>query len=92
MTALTIFEATIYLKTCCYVGDGGRDKIRDVLHPLIDTELWKKIKCKFKNDKEITNCTHCWEPELNATKKFMISFSFFYHSFTNPNLNPRDVE
>lgn len=48
----------IYLKTYCYVGDGGRPGIRDCLHPPIDKGLWDGIKNKFKDDKEILDKTH----------------------------------
>ena len=48
----------VYLKTYCYVGDGGRLGIRDCLHPPIDSNLWKGVKKKFKSDKEILNLTH----------------------------------
>ena len=37
----------IYLKTYCYIGDGGRDGIKNVLHPPIDNILWKGIDNTF---------------------------------------------
>jgi len=48
----------IYLKTYCYVGDGGREGIRDCLHPPIDSGLWKGVKRKFPNQREILKDSH----------------------------------
>jgi len=48
----------VYLKTYCYVGDGGREKIRDCLHPPIDFGLWKGIRKKFRGDNNILGNTH----------------------------------
>jgi hypothetical protein len=33
----------IYLKTYCYIGDGGCLGIRSMLHPPIDTGLWEGV-------------------------------------------------
>jgi len=49
----------LYLITYCYVGDGGRDEIRTLLHPPIDTGLWKGVKKGFEDNREILNDTHC---------------------------------
>lgn len=48
----------IYLKTYCYVGDGGRCGIRECLHPPIDSGLWKGINRKYKNNHHILKETH----------------------------------
>jgi len=48
----------IYLKTYCYVGDGGREGIRDCLHPPIDTGLWKGVKRKFSDHPNILSDSH----------------------------------
>lgn len=48
----------IYLKTYCYIGDGGRAGIRECLHPPIDTGLWSGVKRKFKSDISIISDTH----------------------------------
>lgn len=37
----------IYLKTYCYIGDGGREGIRECLHPPIDSGLWKGVNRRF---------------------------------------------
>ncbi len=34
----------IYLKTAAYVGDLGRPRLREVLHPPLDSGLWDGIK------------------------------------------------
>lgn len=48
----------IYLKTYCYVGDGGREGIRDCLHPPIDSGLWQGVKRKFRHQSEILKDSH----------------------------------
>lgn len=48
----------VYLKTFCYVGDGGREGIRDCLHPPIDSGLWKGIRREFKHERHILTDTH----------------------------------
>lgn len=40
----------VYLKTYCYVADGGREGIRNCLHPPIDSGLWKGVRRNFKHD------------------------------------------
>ena len=37
----------IYLKTYCYVGAGGRSGLVEVMHPPIDSGLWKGVKSRF---------------------------------------------
>ncbi|WP_423205364.1 hypothetical protein PGC34_11015 [Pseudomonas kribbensis] len=51
----------IYLKTYCYIGDGGRINVRECLHPPIDSGLWKGIKRKYKNTHHIFEDTHSKE-------------------------------
>lgn len=48
----------VYLKTYCYVGEGGREGIRDVLHPPIDSGLWIGVSQRFKNNKSILDESH----------------------------------
>jgi hypothetical protein len=48
----------IYLKTYCYVGGGGREGIRDYLHPPIDSGLWKGVRRKFPKQRDILNNSH----------------------------------
>ena len=49
----------VYLKTYSYVGDGGRPKLRSVLHPPVDRGLWRGIRRKFARRKDILELTHC---------------------------------
>jgi len=51
----------IYLKTYGYIGDGGRDGIRALLHPPIDSGLWSGIARKFKGNKAILKDSHVVE-------------------------------
>ncbi|MED5603176.1 MAG: hypothetical protein VX935_12235 [Pseudomonadota bacterium] len=48
----------VYLKTYAYVGDGGRDGLRDCLHPPIDASLWRGVKRKFTGRNDILNKSH----------------------------------
>lgn len=48
----------VYLKTYCYVGDGGREGIRECLHPPIDSGLLKGVKRKFPGRQDILNNSH----------------------------------
>ncbi|WP_334107541.1 hypothetical protein [Methylobacillus sp.] len=48
----------VYLKTYCYVGEGGREGIRSVLHPPIDSGLWSGVGRKFKNKNKILADSH----------------------------------
>lgn len=48
----------IYLKTYCYVGEGGREGIRDLLHPPIDSGLWSGVAKKFKDNKSVLEDSH----------------------------------
>jgi hypothetical protein len=48
----------IYLKTYCYIGDGGRVGIRECLHPPIDSGLWKGVKRKFPKQQNILEKSH----------------------------------
>jgi len=49
----------VYLKTYAYVGDGGRPVLRGCLHPPIDGGLWRGIRNRFGESKEIISRTHC---------------------------------
>jgi hypothetical protein len=49
----------VYLKTISYVGDAGRQGIRDQLHPPVDGGLWKGVKRRFRDDPSILQDTHC---------------------------------
>jgi hypothetical protein len=48
----------VYLKTYAYVGDGGRPGLRCCLHPPIDGGLWRGIRNRFGEHKEIISRTH----------------------------------
>jgi len=48
----------VYLKTYCYVGEGGREGIRSVLHPPVDSGLWSGVGRKFKGNRRILNDSH----------------------------------
>lgn len=48
----------VYLKTYCYVGEGGRENIRSVLHPPIDSGLWSGVGRRFRNNSSILNDSH----------------------------------
>ena len=48
----------VYLKTYCYVGDGGRAGIREYLHPPIDAGLWKGVKRRFQSNRSVLDDTH----------------------------------
>ena len=62
----------IFLKTAVYVGDLGRPRLRDVLHPPVDNILRKELKKHFKGRpdmvakvdfgaiKKITSCQRRW--------------------------------
>ena len=43
----------VYLKTAAYVGEFGRQGLRDVLHPPIDGGLWKGLKERFEDRPDI---------------------------------------
>lgn len=48
----------VYLKTYCYIGDGGREGIRECLHPPIDSGLWKGVNRRFAGKKNILSDSH----------------------------------
>lgn len=48
----------VYLKTYCYIGDGGREGIRECLHPPIDSGLWKGVNRRFKDNNNILIDSH----------------------------------
>ena len=48
----------VYLKTYCYVGDGGRENIRNCLHPPFATDLWSCVFNRFYGNQSIINDTH----------------------------------
>ena len=43
----------VYLKTAVYVGDLGREGLRDALHPPLDNRLKKKLKKHFKGRRDM---------------------------------------
>lgn len=63
----------IYLKTYCYVGDGGRNGIRLCLYPPIDCGLWVGVKRRFKDNKNILSYTHSTKniSAIDSYKKYI---------------------
>jgi hypothetical protein len=57
----------VYLKTIAYVGDAGRDGIRECLHPPVDSGLWKGIRRQFKGNNDILQKTHCVKGIVNIS-------------------------
>ncbi len=48
----------LYLKERCYIASQGRPNLKNVIHPPIDSRLWKSIKKKYKDDNSIIDKTH----------------------------------
>jgi len=48
----------VYLKTYCYVGEGGREGIRAHLHPPVDSGLWSGVAKRFKGHTTILDDSH----------------------------------
>lgn len=49
----------VYLKTYVYIGGGGRENLVELIHPAVDGGLWKGIKEKYPERKDILSKTHC---------------------------------
>lgn len=49
----------VYLKTAVYVGGLGRYGLVALLHPPIDSGLWRGLGERFKHDPGIREDTHC---------------------------------
>jgi hypothetical protein len=64
----------VYLKSMAYVGEYGREGLRNVLHPPIDTGLWSGIEryCKAANLDSILMKTHTVQriKEIDTYEKY----------------------
>ena len=49
----------VYLKTAAYVGELGREGLRDVLHPPIDGGLWSGLQERFEGRPDILEKACC---------------------------------
>ena len=49
----------VYLKTAAYVGELGRQGLRDMLHPPIDSGLWEGLEEHFKKPSDIIDNAYC---------------------------------
>lgn len=49
----------LYLKTMVYVGQYGRPGLVEVIHPPIDQGLWRGLKGRYDDRKEITSKIFC---------------------------------
>ena len=49
----------VYLKTAAYVGDLGREGLREALHPPIDAGLWAGFADKFRERPDILKEVRC---------------------------------
>ncbi len=57
----------VYLKTYCYVGEGGREGIRALLHPPVDQGLWSGVARRFKGDESVLKDSHVVEEIKNIS-------------------------
>ena len=55
----------VYLKTTAYVGDLGREGLRDVLHPPVDNRLKNGLARHFRR-----NHPEIWRKQIRAAVKF----------------------
>lgn len=84
----------VYLKTYCYIGDGGREGIRECLHPPIDSGLWKGVRKRFWNKKVILANTHAVETiaAINTHELYLRLIKGFRAATANLNCSLIEIE